>query len=639
MNIQKLDTHTYKELFADAVKEWKQRSGDEELFPSDVSYTLLEMQTMLVDVLNYYSDQVQAAHIKKYERLQGHREAELCPVPLAFRMQPKQPMMLWEGTQFPVSMGETVLMLETMHSYQLFPNEICSIYVEKDTKAENITELLRALEGTYTLSLQASVCSLYIRIKDPLPKNISCSLYICVENSCVENVEVEWPDMAELYVEYFSIHGWQKVCELHDATHALQCDGELRFQTGKDMVESTCFEECGFWLRLRIKEKCLDHPIGLQAIWMNTVLLKAQNTLAKSWELPSLAMTHIHISGDIAKEQVMLQIQGMDKCWRLHPHRRVQSQHDCCFYWEAFPKDIIAARLIAQREELRHKASTFTLNGICSQSIALAPLSTYRLAFLMEPGVWQDGDIIDRYEKGSGGMGCYRTENGICMGNGRDFQLPLAAENALLFTDFVQKQENFTLHRETIQVYLPHLTGSNARSTPLYEIPYEQPGIFFHKEELVQFLLQYPLLSISEVRVQTKPGQWMIHILDTCNHACHIPAYRCYVQRLVQQHVPFTDRVCVEDIHIQELCIALRIQVLASSQTKNQLEAACKDYIQDCRVQKQDLYAANLLQELRKNSPVEIIHCCFQRDHDYERLPYQAAVSYRLKAVVIAQGI
>lgn len=69
MNVQKLDTHTYKELFADAVKEWKQRSGDEEIFPSDVSYTLLEMQTMLVDMLNYYSDQVQEAHIKKYKRL------------------------------------------------------------------------------------------------------------------------------------------------------------------------------------------------------------------------------------------------------------------------------------------------------------------------------------------------------------------------------------------------------------------------------------------------------------------------------------------------------------------------------------------------------------------------------------------
>lgn len=79
--------------------------------------------------------------------------------------------------------------------------------------------------------------------------------------------------------------------------------------------------------------------------------------------------------------------------------------------------------------------------------------------------------------------------------------------------------------------------------------------------------------------------------------------------------------------------------MLASSQTKNQLEAVCKDYIQNCRVQRQDLYAADLLQELRKSSAAEIIHCCFQRDHDYERLPYQAAVSYRLKAVVIAQGI
>lgn len=56
MNVQKLDTHTYKELFADALKEWKQRTKQEEIYPSDVSYTLLEMQAMLVDMLNYYSE-------------------------------------------------------------------------------------------------------------------------------------------------------------------------------------------------------------------------------------------------------------------------------------------------------------------------------------------------------------------------------------------------------------------------------------------------------------------------------------------------------------------------------------------------------------------------------------------------------
>ncbi|MFR3672562.1 MAG: hypothetical protein ACLTW1_01565 [[Clostridium] innocuum] len=70
MNVQKLDTHTYKELFADALKEWKQRTKQEEIYPSDVSYTLLEMQAMLVDMLNYYSEQVQESHKKKYELLQ-----------------------------------------------------------------------------------------------------------------------------------------------------------------------------------------------------------------------------------------------------------------------------------------------------------------------------------------------------------------------------------------------------------------------------------------------------------------------------------------------------------------------------------------------------------------------------------------
>ena len=62
MNVQKIDTHTYKELFADALKEWKKRTKQEEIYPSDVSYTLLEMQAMLVDMLNYYSEQVQESH-------------------------------------------------------------------------------------------------------------------------------------------------------------------------------------------------------------------------------------------------------------------------------------------------------------------------------------------------------------------------------------------------------------------------------------------------------------------------------------------------------------------------------------------------------------------------------------------------
>ena len=100
MNVQKLDTHTYKELFADALKEWKQRTKQEEIYPSDVSYTLLEMQAMLVDMLNYYSEQVQESHKKKYELLQQEPLPETRCRSLPFRMQPNHPVDLQKGTPF-----------------------------------------------------------------------------------------------------------------------------------------------------------------------------------------------------------------------------------------------------------------------------------------------------------------------------------------------------------------------------------------------------------------------------------------------------------------------------------------------------------------------------------------------------------
>ena len=158
MNVQKLDTHTYKELFTDALKEWKQRTKQEEIYPSDVSYTLLEMQAMLVDMLNYYSEQVQESHKKKYELLQQQPKPNTHCVPLPFRMYPDHPVDLQKGTPFSVALGEDYLTLEAEHAYHLFPNEICSIYVQSRYHTEQITELLRLLEGTYTLPLS---CLLY----------------------------------------------------------------------------------------------------------------------------------------------------------------------------------------------------------------------------------------------------------------------------------------------------------------------------------------------------------------------------------------------------------------------------------------------------------------------------------------------
>lgn len=635
MNVQKLDTHTYKELFADALKEWKQRTKQEEIYPSDVSYTLLEMQAMLVDMLNYYSEQVQESHKKKYELLQQEPLPETRCRSLPFRMQPNHPVDLQKGTPFSIALGEDYLTLEAEHAYHLVPNEICSIYVQNGYHSEQITELLRSLEGTYTLPLSEDACMLYLRLKNPLPRDAVSSFYICVENSCEQVYGLEWPKLVDMQVDYFSIHGWQNACDVQDDTHALLNSGELRFRPGKDMAETTCFEENGFWLRLRIKETCYDHPIGLQAVWMNVILLQAVSTLAKTWMLSSLEETELRIAEDIAKENYILQIQKLDGRWVQHPCRRVQTRTASHFYWEKLPSDAISARLVAQREKLKELVSTFTINGISSQRIDIAPASTYRLAFQVAQGIWQDGVVIDRYEKANGAMGCYRDETGIIMGNGRDFQLPKAMENGLFFTAFEQLSKPVTLHRETVRIYHPHMNGCNALSASLYEQAMIYGGIFFHKEKLKEFLLQYPLLSLMEVRIQSMPGKWRLYILDSCDHACHMPSYQTYVQHLVEQHLPFTDDVSVQDIKLKRTVIQLQAANSVSWQIQKQAEALCKTYMKRCQQEEVDAAADELRQELRDQCSLDCIRCCFQTDRESEVLRYEAAVSYVLADVVI----
>lgn len=639
MKVQKLDTHTYKELFADALKEWKQRTKEEDIFPSDVSYTLLEMQAMLVDMLNYYSEQVQESHKKKYELLQQQPKPNTHCVPLPFRMYLDHPVDLQKGTPFSIALGEDYLTLETKHVYHLLPNEICSIYVQSGDHTEQITELLRSLEGTYKLPLREGSYTLYLHLKNPLPCDAVSSFYICVENSCEQAAGLEWPKLADMQVDYFSIHGWQNACDVQDDTHALLNSGELRFRPGKDMAETICFEENGFWLRLRIKATCYDHPIGLQAVWMNVILLQAVSTLAKTWTLSSLEETELRIAEDIVKENYMLQIQKPDGRWVQHPCRRVQTRTASCFYWEKLPSDTISARLVAQREKLKELVSTFTINGISSQRIDIAPASTYRLAFQVAQGIWQDGVVMDRYEKANGAMGCYRDEAGIIMGDGRDFQLPKAMENGLFFTAFEQLSKPITLHRETVRIYHPHMSGCNALSTPLYEQSMLHGGIFFHKEELIKYLLQYPLLSLAEVRIQSKPGKWMLYILDTCDHACHMPSYQAYVQHLVEQHLPFTDDVSVQDIKLKRTVIQLQAAEPVSWQIQKQAEALCKTYMKRCLQEEADAAADELQQELRNQCSLDCIRCCFQTDRESEVLRYEAAVSYVLADVVITHRL
>ena len=46
---------------------------------------------------------------------------------------------------------------------------------------------------------------LYLRLKNPLPRDAVSSFYICVENSCEQVYGLEWPKLVDMQVDYFSI--------------------------------------------------------------------------------------------------------------------------------------------------------------------------------------------------------------------------------------------------------------------------------------------------------------------------------------------------------------------------------------------------------------------------------------------------
>ena len=127
----------------------------------------------------------------------------------------------------------------------------------------------------------------------------------------------------------------------------------------------------------------------------------------------------------------------------------------------------------------------------------------------------------------------------------------------------------------------------------------------------------------------------MLYILDSCDHACHMPSYQTYVQHLVEQHLPFTDDVSVQDIKLKRTVIQLQAANSVSWQIQKQAEALCKTYMKRCQQEEVDAAADELRQELRDQCSLDCIRCCFQTDRESEVLRYEAAVSYVLADVVI----
>lgn len=392
----KLDTSTYQERFQRAIDEWKLLSHNEEVYESDVSYTLLEMQTMLTDMLYYYMESVTSQHKKKYEKLLCKQETERSPISIPFQMQVDIPCHIHTGQQFKKEVEGGIVCFESMHAYNLQPNSFLAIHYQDEQHEEDISELLRYIEGTYIVENKQEA-KIYFELEHALPIQKQIAFYICVEknrnpvpyfqkntsNSQLQEekytIDMQQFDiqMADITWQYESIHGWQDIEIIKDDTKGFLVSGEVVFQIGKQMKTATYNNMQTYRLRIIMKHMHYDKPPGLQSIWMNTILVNAQECDTKTFNFQNDGVCSVHIADDIAYANTTLQYVNEQGHWITHDVSKKEMEEYCCFTWHPFPIPASSYRIVAQRSTLQDIVSSFDTTGISMQKIDIETGSGY----------------------------------------------------------------------------------------------------------------------------------------------------------------------------------------------------------------------------------------------------------------------
>lgn len=660
----KLDTSTYQERFQRAIDEWKLLSHNEEVYESDVSYTLLEMQTMLTDMLYYYMESVTSQHKKKYEKLLCKQETERSPISIPFQMQVDIPRHIHTGQQFKKEVEGGIVCFESMHAYNLQPNSFLAIHYQDEQHEEDISELLRYIEGTYVVENKQEA-KIYFELEHALPIQKQIAFYICVEknrnpvpyfqkntsNSQLQEekytIDMQQFDiqMADITWQYESLHGWQDIEIIKDDTKGFLVSGEVVFQIGKQMKTATYNNMQTYRLRIIMKHMHYDKPPGLQSIWMNTILVNAQECDAKTFNFQNDGVCSVHIADDIAYANTTLQYVNEQGHWITHEVSKREMEEYCCFTWNSFPIPASLYRIVAQRSTLQDKVSSFDTTGISMQKIDIETGSGYALSIMNEKQEYVDCTCKESYEAGDGSLGYYKEETGLRFGNGRDFTLPNAVCNAIFFTHFITyKHELPPLAKESFIIHDTHMTGKNAITTNLYQRTIPHQLLCYSKEDIKEFIEHIPYIALSYIRVSDCiDATWTVYIMGDIASNQYQPYttdYKMYIQQTLQQALPMM--VYANVVEIKMIPVSCTITLLMRQQEhllEDYIRGVIKEYVLHAMQSNTSIFTQDIVMLLQKQSDiVRVIACYFIiDDKPTEYLAYNPAYMYQLSDIEIRQ--
>lgn len=413
----KIDTSSFHDIFDDALEEWKQLSGNTAVYPYEISYTLLEMMSMLSDMLNYYMEADSTKYIKAYMTLLCMNEEQMVrEIPLQCEVEDK--MILQEGTIFPIPWGKQDAWLECRDTCVLDTVRISNILFEQKGKVDDITYLLTELQGTFRMPRIYKNDTLYIVYDHPLSVKQTVILYI----SCFTKPNGSSKDKGNSWVwEYYTVHGWEKLEVLKDNTMQFFTSGNIHVKIHKVMQEMSLQSLNGFFIRCRYFADVSSDPFEIQSVLHNVGNFSFQISIANFYQVRYT----IHTDGwmiehAIAKENYILLSNLTEKSFKEVKCYRKINNKSCLFY-------LMEASSLAQDLILvcyRNSNPTYFTNGVSSQRIQLPQGQKPSYLLLEKNHIYTKVKCCSKQYMADYAEGCWLMNDYLQFGNGKDFFIP-----------------------------------------------------------------------------------------------------------------------------------------------------------------------------------------------------------------------
>lgn len=516
-----LDTSSFQEIFQKAVDHWQYKTGNEQIYPSDISYTLLEMMAMLCDMLNYYMEQISPAEKQCYTHLlQAEEKPETVSFPLFLHNQTTQTIL--KHQLFQVQKGYTTYFLEAQKATMITPTKLKAVYYQDGNVHERIDHLLRQREGIFEFPLYKQQGELIILISQQLMKDTVHTLYIWCDDTH-RNPKGICYSFANVEVSCYTKQGWKQGIILEDQTWGFLYSGCIRIRLIDDMQQVEYEYTPVYALRFTLKDAQYDHSPCLMKLQFSTIEAKAQKHISLSYDIwcTSHKDNHLHIEDDISNMELLVLKEDMRTSGLYHEVayevRHHTTGYDMVIKNHKYPLHI---RVICTRS---HEYETH-YHGVTSQKIHM---KEYSLEYVMVKTAagYRHIPCYQMLEEAPYGYGCWIKEEGLQFGNGRDFKIMEAGKlwygNLIQYGSFVSEE---VLQSTDIQFELP-------KSQP---IPHLSETIRT-KEEFMKAVLQMPTLAIDHVRVYGCNGVWTVYIHN--KNECYSKSYLQFIEAYLQPYI------------------------------------------------------------------------------------------------------